>query len=901
MIDPTVELLQAMAECGLHLGDVHWDGCIHRFLGIGETGRGDSGWLKAFPNQRRAVFGDDRTKEVWKWPADSSEWKDRMKHAERLSREEVQRRWEAAEKQRAKEADEAIGTVLATWIGAEPCPNHPYLEGKGILDVKGPRSIIDPETREPILLIPMRNHKGELINIQRIWPDGTRDRIWEPCRGRGFHATIGADRFKEPDKLYICERWATGQSIYMATSCPVIVAFFDSGLRVVGKIIQKKYPDARIIIAADNDRWKFVKRGSEMVNPGVYAAQDAAEKLGVEYCIPDFEGKSLESKPTDFDDVRRLEGLDAVRKWLDPKMATDAVTEVPQDPEPEPGAEPDEPAQEEEPGQHWTETFPSRCLGGTGDTFYLLTKHSRLLRSSSHELGSPRTLIKLAPREWYEKHFRTETRSGTKIDWQSAGMDIVQESMRAGTFDPDTVRGIGCWEEDGKPLLNFGDRLYWSPEKATALNEYQGDNAYVSNAPPYLTSQETNPLLQKEGQRIFELLTMIPWQQEASAVALAGWLVLAPFGGILRWRPHVCLTGPPGSGSSRVLRHIVHKLLGGMVYCPEATVNNTTFFKGLDRNRIPILIDDRTSSADMRSLRRNLVDLMRSASSGDGYALIGTPSGNPLSSQPVSMFCVAGNNLRVSQAERTRIALLELEHPARLGTAPRRYWDALDREIARVVGPETAHALVLRTFERIRTGRFDRLRKTCRKAAWNVLGDRQAADQYGTLFAGAYTLMSNRQPDEATVREWMEELDLAKFAAGLVPEGYRVLEIVMGKQEIITTSGGTVSVSIGELAGIVFQGPAAATAPSGVTYKAAKRRLREIGIWIKGRDMRLANNSERIGQLLHGTSFSDEWREPLRRLQGTEAGNSRQFTGFNSRTTKIPLDLLKQHLPESSR
>ena len=325
-----------MAECGLHPEDIHWDGRFHRFPGIGQKDRGDNGWVKAFADQRGAIFGDNRTKEKWKWPQDSPEWKEAMQHAERLTREEVERRKEAAEKERAKAAEKATKIIHDTWERAKLCPNHPYLKGKGIRDVKVLRSIIDPETREKILLIPMRNHERELVCIQRIWPDGKRKYMWQPGGTRGLYDTIGARQFRETKTLVICEGWATGQSIHMATGHAVIVAFFDGGLRVVGKIIQKKYPDARIIIAADNDRWKFVKRGNEMVNPGVYAAREAAEKLGVEYCIPDFEEKSLESKPTDFDDLRRLEGEEAVRKWLDPEMAAKAVTEAPREPEAEP-------------------------------------------------------------------------------------------------------------------------------------------------------------------------------------------------------------------------------------------------------------------------------------------------------------------------------------------------------------------------------------------------------------------------------------------------------------------------------------------------------------------------------------------------------------------------------------
>ena len=41
---------------------------------------------------------------------------------------------------------------------------------------------------------------------------------------------------------------------------------------------------------------------------------------------PEF--SDLDGKPTDFDDLRQRQGLDAVRRWLDPKMAGQAVTEA---------------------------------------------------------------------------------------------------------------------------------------------------------------------------------------------------------------------------------------------------------------------------------------------------------------------------------------------------------------------------------------------------------------------------------------------------------------------------------------------------------------------------------------------------------------------------------------------
>ena len=323
-----------MASVGLHPKQIQWDSRFRRFPGI-DRKKGDAGWLKAFVDQRGAIFGDNRTKEQWKWPSDDAEWRESMKGLDPLSAEEVRTKQAKAAAERVKDAKKATELVRELWESAKrPPTNHPYLEKKGITGVPVLRSAVDPKTNEPMLLIPMRNVDGELVCLQRIWPDSTRKQMWQPGGCRGLYDTIGAKHYQDTKTLHVCEGWTTGWSIHLATQSAVIVAFFDGGLKTVGKIIKAKYPEARIVICADNDRWKPVPRDGKDVNPGVYAARAAAKELGADLAIPEFE--NLDNEPTDFDDLRRSEGLDAVRKWLDPKMAGQAVTEAWKvEPEPE--------------------------------------------------------------------------------------------------------------------------------------------------------------------------------------------------------------------------------------------------------------------------------------------------------------------------------------------------------------------------------------------------------------------------------------------------------------------------------------------------------------------------------------------------------------------------------------
>jgi putative DNA primase/helicase len=67
--------------------------------------------------------------------------------------------------------------------------------------------------------------------------------------------------------------------------------------------MRHKYPQADLIIAGDNDQFN-------KINIGILKASFAAEYVQGRMVLPRF--KDLSSKPTDFNDLHCLEGLDTV-------------------------------------------------------------------------------------------------------------------------------------------------------------------------------------------------------------------------------------------------------------------------------------------------------------------------------------------------------------------------------------------------------------------------------------------------------------------------------------------------------------------------------------------------------------------------------------------------------------
>jgi hypothetical protein len=72
----------------------------------------------------------------------------------------------------------------------------------------------------------------------------------------------------------------------------------------VAKALRAKFPALRLLICADNDQFTDG-------NPGVAKAREACEATGAAWVAPSFD--SLETRPTDFNDLHALQGAEEVR------------------------------------------------------------------------------------------------------------------------------------------------------------------------------------------------------------------------------------------------------------------------------------------------------------------------------------------------------------------------------------------------------------------------------------------------------------------------------------------------------------------------------------------------------------------------------------------------------------
>lgn len=201
--------------------------------------------------------------------------------------------------QEREQAEENANYIWNRALRLDKDMNHQYLINKQISPC-GAKLYFEDNTK---LIIPIYNHRKKIISLQFI------DQIGQKRFLKGTSPKQGYYMLNEYSKsaICICEGYATGVSIHLATNYRVAIAFSADNLVNVAHIIKRLYKNITIIICADNDAY-----GEQ--NIGLLKAKEAANEIDAIVVYPTF--KDISKAPTDFNDLYVLEGKEAVVNHL---------------------------------------------------------------------------------------------------------------------------------------------------------------------------------------------------------------------------------------------------------------------------------------------------------------------------------------------------------------------------------------------------------------------------------------------------------------------------------------------------------------------------------------------------------------------------------------------------------
>jgi phage/plasmid primase-like uncharacterized protein/replicative DNA helicase len=279
------------------------DGKIHRIDSDGKRGGKDGFYVLHTDGVPAGAYGDwHGGKDSWQtWCACDLRDLSPLEYAQ-LKDVQAQYR-KAREAAEAAMRAEARARAKRIWEAAEPTASHPYLSRKGVQSY-GLRQAEDGR-----IVVPMVDSDGQIHSLQFIAAtkdaEGKDKKFLQGGTPTGHWFWIG----KPGEIICIAEGYATGASVHAATGYAVAVAFDCGNIRPVALAIREKYPEAKIILCADDDH-------KTKDNPGKTKAEDAAVAINGVVAIPDF-GVERAERDTDFNDLQILRGIKAISDCID--------------------------------------------------------------------------------------------------------------------------------------------------------------------------------------------------------------------------------------------------------------------------------------------------------------------------------------------------------------------------------------------------------------------------------------------------------------------------------------------------------------------------------------------------------------------------------------------------------
>lgn len=893
---------RAMADHGIVVTEeIVADGKFHRVHVDGDRKRARNGWYTlhldgkpagAFGCNKR--FGNDQ-KFTWSAkgikplsPEERREFRKRMER-QRLERE--------AEEHRRREA--AAQHARFMWDQATECTEHPYLARKGVkshgLRV-GPWEKLDHEhgevrvISEKALLIPIRDAKKVIHSLQAIFVgkaigDRDKDFVKDGAKAGLFYsfgkpqtADVGG---QQRQVIMIGEGYATLASAHECSGHAAIVAFDAGNLLPVGKTIRARFPDAVLLFLADNDQWTK----TPVDNPGLTRAREAAKAVGGLVAVPGFAANEA-GKPTDFNDLHQLRGADAVRETieaaLNPPPAAASDDTPPWEGEPKaPVAAPLPPPVAGDDDDRPENNGYFAILGYNRGTYYVFLHLQRQIKEvTAGQLGE-NGLIELAPLNWWEMNFPGQR---TRIDTKAAAEFLIRAAERRGIYDPSKLRGRGAWIDDGRIVYHHGDYLSVDGQ---ALDVTQIKSRYVYELDRSMLAPANDELSDADGQMLLDVSSAFRWVNPGNSALLAGWVALASVCGALRWRPHIWLTGGAGCGKSTVLNEYAHYLLRGIDLFVQGASSEAGIRQTLNQDALPVLFDESESNEENEARRvQNVLAMIRQSSTeSDAQTLKGTVGGSAMNYHIRSMFCLASIQVALKQqADVERLTVLGLK-PKRDDHDAAGTWKRISESLWRIHRDEELPARLFRRALNLLPITLKNI-PVFSQAAAERFNSQRDGDQYGTLMAGAWSLISREPVTLEKAREmigryeWQDLRDNSE-----TDESQRALMALM--EAHVRIKGG-IELTVYEL---VRAACGVETGIAEINDLTADAILQRYGMRVRDNWLVLSNNSNELRRLMAGTTFEADYRGVLLRVEGADKNNNKpeRFNGVQTKCIRLPL------------
>jgi putative DNA primase/helicase len=369
----------------------------------------------------------------------------------------------------------------------------------------------------------------------------------------------------------------------------------------------KENPDCKLTIWPDLDRQKY-KNGEYaglekpiVKQPGMKAALQILDKFNSAVLLNPYENIGCKNKSKGWDIADSVkEGMDPVvfiencPIYVEVKSELKAVSTT---------------------TEHEGIVFPFQCLGYDESQYMFLQDKVNYPIGFKRGCMTKNHCMELVDLAWWDMNFSTKQ----GISWDTAINDIYRAQQKAGFFDPDNLRGAGFWKDGEDIILNTGRKIIKSDSSEIEYKDFPTTYNYIFSQKIKMDDWSGEISTDEQGKLLKNLFHAQEFENILQSYVVLGWSLIAQFGGLLKWRPHIWVTGSAKSGKSWVIENLVSKLLGKSgLYGSGGSVGSSVAAtrRSLGQDIRPVCYDEmEPKNKDAQRQISQLVEIARNASS----------------------------------------------------------------------------------------------------------------------------------------------------------------------------------------------------------------------------------------------------------------------------------------------
>lgn len=527
---------------------------------------------------------------------------------------------------------------------------------------------------------------------------------------------------------------------------------------------------------------------------------------------------------------------------------------------------------------------PFDIVGTSGSDIIFYCHGSNRVQKYKDSGLTKNALMTLADREWWGKFY---IKDGGGIAWEAAINDVIRKADLTPVFDFTRIRGTGAWKDGEDFVINTGEYLIVNGEKKQ-LHEKVGDYLYEKKG--FIPYSCTDCLSDENAKLLINVLNNVSWTDKVAPYALAGWIALAPWGGLLRWRPHLWIIGPSGSGKSTIIEKVLTPFIVDEFGTRGDGLSTPSGIRQKLANSSVPFIGDEFESDNLKVADNidQILKMFRSSSSGtDGAAiLMGTADGQGqrFIVQSMALFASIGAAIKHG-ADFNRFTICELSTPLRNASAvEERKVNFLETEKAmQAFTRDYVRAFHARTYNNI-----DEILKCItifRSVTTDITGSMRDGDQLGTLLAGAYMVEHNISATAYEAKEFLKEIGVEQFVnTGRKNDEELCLDEILSIKIEVVNRNGRINITIGEAINQYISYQEVENKPYDendlpvLTRKSINMALGQAGFKIAMYENKLclyvAKGHTFIQKALKNTAWKDIYVDSLKRLENVIEGKS---------------------------